>query len=276
MGSLSRTTIQHQDTADTAMPDNQTVTNYSVPNLERSFIIMEHLSQSSEGCTLTELVKFTGFPQNSIFRICRTLGELGYVTRNHENKRFLLTQRILNLAVGAVSPGKNIVPIAAPYLKEIAQKTGETCCLGTIVDTKGVVLAVEDGSHPFRFHIDLGISFHLHTSAPGKAMLATLQDRQSLVNRLEFPSFTKRTITTPTAFLDHLEDVEQCGYGTDREEEFAGQHCIGSAIQTRSGVSACSIWITAPSSRLKVADFPRVGKLIRNACLDIEGKLEYQ
>ncbi|MGB2561210.1 MAG: hypothetical protein ACPIG6_11495, partial [Akkermansiaceae bacterium] len=62
-------------------------------------------------------------------------------------------------------------------------------------------------------------------------------------------------------------------------EEFAGQHCIGSAIclpSCTSGASVCSIWITAPSSRIKTADFPRVGKLIRNACLDIESKLQYQ
>lgn len=253
-------------------------TNYSVPNLERSFIIMEHLGQSGEGCTLTELVKLTGFPQNSIFRICRTLSELGYVSRNHDNKRYQLTQRILNLAVGAVAPGKSILPLASPYLREIARETGETCCLGTIVDTKGVILAVEDGSHPFRFHIDLGISFHLHTSAPGKAMLATLptKEREALAARLAMPSFTDNTITTAPALIEHLDEVQQCGYGVDREEEFAGQHCIGSAIRIPGGGPACSIWITAPTSRLKTADFPRVGKLIRQACLDIESKLEYQ
>ena len=260
-------------------PEQSSKTNYSVPNLERSFLIMEHLGQSSEGCTLTELVKLTGFPQNSIFRICRTLGELGYLSCNQENKRYQLTQRILNLAVGAVSPGKSIVPIASPYLKQIAQETGETCCLGTIVGNKGVVLCVEDGTHPFRFSIDLGISFHLHTSAPGKAMLANHPDKQSIVQNLEFPRFTEETITKPADLLKHLEAVAQCGYGVDREEEFAGQHCIGSAIRSHSGASGgsvCSIWITAPSSRLKVSDFPRVGKLIRNACLDIESKLEYQ
>jgi len=207
------------------------------------------------------------------------LGELGYLTRNQENKRYQLTQRILNLAVGAVSPGKSIVPIAAPYLKQIAQETGETCCLGTIVGNKGVVLAVEDGTHPFRFSIDLGISFHLHTSAPGKAMLAKHPEKESLVKSLELPRFTGETITSPADLLKHLEEVAQCGYGVDREEEFAGQHCIGSAISLpscTSGASVCSIWITAPSSRLKVSDFPRVGKLIRNACLDIESQLEYQ
>ena len=63
---------------------------------------------------------------------------------------------------------------AAPFLKEIAAQTGETCCLGTIVNQRGVVLAVEEGTHAFRFHIDLGTPFALHSSAPGKAMMAKL------------------------------------------------------------------------------------------------------
>ena len=110
-------------------------------------------------------------------------------------------------------------------------------------------------------------------------MLANHPDKQSIVQNLEFPRFTGETITKPADLLKHLEAVAQCGYGVDREEEFAGQHCIGSAIRLpscTSGASVCSIWITAPSSRLKTTDFPRVGKLIRNACLDIESKLEYQ
>ena len=247
---------------------------YSVPNLERSFQIMECLSQSGEGLTLTELVNQTGLPQNSIFRICRTLETLGYLTRDPETKRHHLTQQIINLALGAISPGRSIVSQAAPFLKEIAARTGETCCLGTIVNQRGVVLAVEEGSRAFRFHIDLGTSFALHTSAPGKAMLASLQDREPLVRELTMERFNENTITCHDQFLGHLHEVRKTGYGVDDEEEMQGQRCIGSAIRTNTGVGVCSIWITAPSSRLRQEDFPRIGKLISDACTQIEFKLK--
>jgi DNA-binding IclR family transcriptional regulator len=247
---------------------------YSVPNLERSFLIMECLGQSREGLTLTELVHRTGLPQNSIFRICRTLEMLGYLTRHPETKRHHLTQHIINLALGAISPGKSIVSQAAPFLKEIAGQTGETCCLGTIVKNRGVVLAVEEGSNAFRFHIDLGTPFALHTSAPGKAMMAQLQDRERFVRELSLPAFNEKTITSHDDLLTHLIQVEQAGYGIDDEEELCGQRCVGAAIRTHTGIGVCSIWITAPSSRLKLEDFSSIGLSIYQACQTIEQQLK--
>lgn len=169
--------------------------------------------------TLTELVNQTRLPQNSIFRICRTLGELGYLNRNADTKRFQLTQRILNLALGAVSPGGDILNEAVPKLQLISHETGETCCFGTIANGRGVVLAVEPGNNAFRFHIDLGTSFHLHTAAPGKAMLALMENRMEVIEQMEFPRFTEHTITDQAAFLKHLEEVEAQGYGVDFNEE---------------------------------------------------------
>lgn len=247
---------------------------YSVPNLERSFRIMECLGQSSEGLTLTELVNETGLPQNSIFRICRTLETLGYLTRHPETKRHHLTPQIINLALGAISPGKNIVSLAAPFLKEIASRTGETCCLGTIVKQRGVVLAVEQGSNAFRFHIDLGTTFALHSSAPGKAMLSQLSDLESVVRDLPLDRFNENTITRHEDFLIHLSEVKQNGYGVDDEEELHGQRCVGAAIRTQTGVGVCSIWITAPSSRLKREHFSNIGLTIYQACQTIEQQLK--
>lgn len=254
-----------------------TTAQYSVPNLERSFRILELLGQTNEGHTLTELTQLTGYPQNSIFRICRTLEELGYLKRNESTKKHQLTQRILNLALGAVTPGKNISQVALPYLQKIARETGETTGFGTIVDTRGVVLQVEDGTHSFRFHLDLGMSYSLHASAPGKAMLAAMdpEERKALAQKLDYHIFNENTIQTPEALLEHLETVSNLEYGVDDEEEIFGQRCIGSAIRTPNDSPNCALWITAPSSRLPKEELPRIGRLIRQACLDIEEQLEF-
>ena len=246
---------------------------YSVPNLERAFSIMECLGQTSEGLTLTELVNETQLPQNAVFRICRTLESLGYLTRNPETKRHHLTQQIIHLALGAITPGRSIVNQAAPFLKEIAAQTGETCCLGTIVNDHGVVLAVEEGSNAFRFHIDLGTSFDLHTAAPGKAMMAQLPNREQFVRGLSLNYFNDNTITCHEALLDHLHEVDMQGYGVDNEEEHFGQRCVGAAIQTPHGNGVCAIWITAPASRLLQEDIEAIGQSIRQACQHIEERL---
>ena len=247
---------------------------YSVPNLERSFLILECLGESSQGLTLTELVKQTGLPQNSIFRICRTLEALGYLSRNPDSKRHYLTHKIFRLALGAVRPGKNIVVEAAPFLKEIAAQTGETCCLGTIVNQRGVVLAVEEGTHAFRFHIDLGTPFALHSSAPGKAMMAKLQNKEPFVRELTMECFNDNTLTSHEDLLKHLKQVEKLGYAVDNEEEHYGQRCIGAAIRTQIGIGVCALWITAPTSRIKKQNISRIGQDILQACHNLEEKLQ--
>lgn len=254
-----------------------TATQYSVPNLERSFRILELLGQTNEGLTLTELTQLTRYPQNSIFRICRTLEELGYLKRNESTKKHQLTPRILNLALGAITPGKNISQVAAPYLQKIAKETGETTGFGTIVDTRGVILQVEDGTQSFRFHLDLGMSYPLHTSAPGKAMLAAMEpeERSAIAQKLDYQVFNENTIQTPEALLSHLKAVPNLEYWVDDEEEILGQRCIGAAIRTPKKSPNCALWITAPSSRLPLDELPRIGRLIRQACHDIEEQLEF-
>ncbi len=250
---------------------------YSVPNLERSFRILECLSDSRHGMNLTELVKATGYPNNSVFRICHTLEELGYINRDEVNRTYRISMRILNLALGSVSPGKNIFEIVKPYLEKIAFETGETTCMGTISENHGVVLQVAHGTHPFRFHIDLGASFELHTAAPGKAMLAAMSSvqREAVVKQMNLSKKTTNTITKKMDFLKHLDEVRRVGYGVDDEEDIIGQRCVGVSLKTGSS-PGCSIWITAPISRLSDVELKKAAEFIRSVCHDIEQELNLQ
>jgi DNA-binding IclR family transcriptional regulator len=137
---------------------------------------------------------------------------------------------------------------------------------GTLIGSQGVVLDQALGVHNFKFSIDLGTRFSLHTAAPGKAILALLPQDESdkIISEIEFAAHTPNTLTSASAFKEHLKEVKEQGFGVDCDEEMEGQRCIGAAIVDGRDYPIGAIWMTGPSNRIPKRDFKRLGTL----CLD--------
>ncbi len=251
---------------------------YQVPNLDRALSILELLGASGRPLTLSEMAETLGFPTNSVFRISMTLESRGYVGRDGVTKRYSLTPKLLRLASKG-SGDENLYEKSLDVMRRLRDATKETALLGTLLhaDAEGVVLDHVPSTHPFRFAVDPGTRFVLHTAAPGKAMLAALptDERERIVRQMKFDRFTENTITSASAFLDHLEAVAARGYAFDLAEEREGQHCVGAAIVNAVGYPIASIWITAPSSRQPDAKLDRVGKLVREHADEISSRFGY-
>jgi DNA-binding IclR family transcriptional regulator len=250
---------------------------YSVPNLDRALSILEMLSEFPGGLTLSELAGRLGIPTNSVFRISRTLEERGYLERDEPSKRFFLTQKLLRLSCAPVSGERSLTESALDIMRTLRDEALETVLLGTLSGSEGIVLEQVSGKHPFRFCVDVGVRFELHTAAPGKAMLAALAapERDAILKRMAFTRFNARTITDPSAFRAELERTRAQGYGVDEGEEREGAHCVGSAILNRQGHPVGALWITGPSSRLPASTFTLWGPRVREAARYISEKLGY-
>jgi len=237
---------------------------YIVPNLDRALAMLELLSGRPEGLNVSELSVELGIPKNSAFRIAVTLESRGFLDKSAGTKRYRLTPRLLML--GAVSSTDvNLFEKSVDVMRRLRDETHETALLGTLTGDEGVVLDQALGTHPFKFAVDAGTRFMLHTAAPGKAMLAAMgeDERRQRVRRLSFPRFTPNTITSAEEFLGHLEKVAQRGYGFDLNEEMEGQTCVGAAITGATGSPIAALWITAPSSRIPDGQLDALGSLVK-------------
>jgi DNA-binding IclR family transcriptional regulator len=162
-------------------------------------------------------------------------------------------------------------------MRALREDTLETVLLGTLSGAEGIVIEQISGKHPFRFVVDVGVRFALHTAAPGKAMLSALPpaEAEAIIAQMPFTRFNARTITDADAFRKELQRTRAAGYGIDEGEEREGAHCIGAGILNSLGVPVAAVWVTGPSSRLPIRDFPRVGKRIKDAAAQISAKLGY-
>jgi DNA-binding IclR family transcriptional regulator len=248
---------------------------YSVPNLDRALTILEVLSTTPAGLSLSELAAAIAIPTNSVFRITRTLEERGYLERDEATKRFRLTQKLLRLSCGPAMGERSLSECSHDAMRELREELKETVLLGTLIGAEGVVLDQVPGKHAFRFSVDVGIRFELHTAAPGKAILAALPGSEvdAIMERMPFTRFNSRTITTKPAFLAELRRTLESGYGVDEGEENEGAHCVGAAILNSQRRPVGAVWITGPSSRMPAKEFARLGNRIREAARQISEKL---
>jgi DNA-binding IclR family transcriptional regulator len=236
---------------------------YHVPNLDRALRILEFLAAEPSGCGISEIARRLTLPKNSVFRIVSTLHAHGYLERDPAGKDFRLSRKLLALGYAAIDE-HNLVQKSLDQMRLIRDRTGETTLIGALVGHQGVVLEQIAGSHVVKVLVDIGHRFPLHTAAPGKAMLAFLppDECKAILDEMPFTRFNQNTITDRARFLEELEDVRAKGYAVDRGEEVEGLHCVAAAVFNHRGRPLASIWVTGPSSRLRLEDFPQVGALV--------------
>jgi DNA-binding IclR family transcriptional regulator len=237
---------------------------YIVPNLDRALAMLELLSSRPDGLNVSDLGVELKIPKNSAFRIAVTMENRGFLEKVGTSKRYRLTPRLLVLgAVSVTDP--NFFEKSIDVMRRLRDATGETALIGTITGDEGVVLDQALGTHPFKFSVDAGTRFSLHTAAPGKAMLAILpeEERKVRVGRMKLTRFTANTITDKAKFLSHLKEVEKRGYGFDLCEEIEGQTCIGAAVRSATGGLLGAIWITAPTQRIPDGQLDTIGALVK-------------
>jgi len=251
-------------------------TNYHVPNLVRALKILELLTEHPAGLNTTQITSLLDFPRNSVFRITSTLLESGYLIRDEETKVFQLSQKLLTMGYSALSE-QNLVEKSLGPMRKLRDIIKETVPLGILNGYEGLIIEEIRGLHSFRYVLEPGRKFNLHTSAPGKAIVAFLPDekREEVVKKIKFTVYNERTISNKQDYINVLDQVRKTGYAVDHAEEIEGMHCVGAPIFNRHGYPVAAIWITGPSFRVREKDFKKIGPKVKKTGLRISKALGY-
>ncbi len=242
------------------MPETKEISDsgFSTPGLDRALAVLECLAKRSGGLTQSEIAAELGLTANFVYRTTQSLTAHGYLTRGPD-KRLRLSGKLLRLS----QPVLDDIPLAEaalPAMRWLSEETGEAAHLGILVGTEGLVLERVIGTAPIKFYVERGTRFPVHTSAPGKCMLAFADPgkRGPIIDQLEFEPFHPWTISNRMDFLSCLDQVQREGFATDLGEHLEGHHCLGAPVFERDGTAIASLWITGPSLRL---DEARIGAL---------------
>ncbi|CAB3961895.1 MULTISPECIES: IclR family transcriptional regulator [Burkholderia] len=228
----------------------------AVQVIARAAAVLRALKAHPDGLSLGELAKLLALPRSTVQRIVDALHAENLVIAASLARGVRLGPALLPLAAAAKF---GFVDIARPTLQHISRECGETVDLSLLDADKVVFVDQVRGTHRLRAESDVGISFPLHSSAPGKAMLAAVpkDELEHFREVLRLGKLTPRTIDSWTELDAALAEIRRSGISSDLEENAEGICAIAASLRLPTGEFA-AISIPVPTQRF----------------MDIRGQLE--
>jgi len=245
----------------------------SVAAVLKVFAVLQALSERSE-TGISDLSIRLAMPKATIYRFLHTMKTLGYVRQEADSERYGLTMKVFELGSKALQY-PDLVDLARPHMQLLADKTGETVHLGTLIDSEIIYVHKIDSRHTLGMYSRVGRRAPLHCTAIGKVLLAWEQPerRDRILAGVDFKRYREKTIVEREPFLAELERVKKQGFGEDREEFDDHIRCLGIPIFDRLSQPIAGMSISFPSFRYDEAKAPELVAMLKVASRDISTRL---
>lgn len=228
---------------------------YPLRAVDRVCDILDVLADSGGGATLTEIAAHTGLPKSSAFRYLTALAARSYVERDVDAVNFQLGPAFRPHDARARD---RLATLAQPLLDAARDNFGETLNLGILDGAFVVHVLVAESPHMMRLAARPGERGHVHSTALGKALAATLTSERVtwILTTAGMPGYTDATITELDAFATELDRVRTLGYAIDDAENQEGGRCVAVAVPDIDLVAGISL--SAPAERFPAANVEKV------------------
>ena len=212
---------------------------------------IEYLAQSGP-TGLQDLSNELGLNKSTVHRILNSLICMDYVRQDAETLKYSLSFKFCRIS-NQILAQNSLIDIARPYIKQLAELSGETVHLVQIDHIHAVYIdKVESPRNSVRLVSMVGKSIPLYCSGVGKAMLADMPDEKirSVWEQSEIRKMTEYTITDPARFQEEIREIRRNGYALDNEENEPGVRCIAVSLRSFQGKPSYALSISAPKDRM--------------------------
>ena len=143
---------------------------YAVPALDKGFDVIELLAREIDGLTLNEIARLLGRTSSELFRTLNALCRRGYIGQ-HDGDRYSLTLKLFELA-HRHKPIKSLTAAAAPLMRELVNRSLQSCHLTVFHAGRVMVVAEIDSPERWAFGLKIGAQVGLTDTASGYVLLA--------------------------------------------------------------------------------------------------------
>ena len=246
------------------------------PMVERAFQLLELLSASDEGLTLSELARALNVSKGSLHGLLKTL-EQSEVIEQEDERHFVLGSRVYHLAQAYIQRS-GLRQFALPAMQRLALNTGETICLGK-AEQKGVriIESLVDEEKQAALHISAqrGMRVPLLAVATASCLFASwpVAQREEFLRSHPLPRFTENSITDPEMFLQRVEETARTGVGFDHEEYLNGVNAVAVPINGFGGTQVALLWVVGFASRWSGEALEQAAQHLRSEAMAISTAL---
>ena len=183
-----------------------------VTALARGMEVLRCFSVANPELGTSQIARLTGLPQPTVWRLCHTLLELGYLDAIPGRQTMRPGIRLLGLGQ-AVLLGQPIAELALPHMQAIASRHEGAVSLGARDGLSMIYLQRCQGSAIILADMRVGSRVPLATSATGWAYIAGLgqAERKAVLSELRAER-RENWAEIETKLLDALNDYDSTGY----------------------------------------------------------------
>lgn len=244
-----------------------------INSIKRSYDIINTISKQQQS-GVTKLSETLDLPKSTIHNHLQTLETLGYLVKT--NGEYQLSTRYLQL--GRESRNNNEVFLhGRTVVKDLAEQSNTYNQLVIEENGRGTILLATGWQYehlpPSAQHV-YPTHEHLHTNAPGKAILASLPTGRvaEIIEKHGLVKRTEQTITDEAVLSEALSTIRAQGYAVDCEEMIDGIVGVAAPIKTEEMVYG-AIGAYGPANEMQSALEGDLPELVREKadgiCSDI-------
>ena len=200
--------------------------------LARGLQVLGSFSAQATSLTVSELADRTGLPKATVSRLTYTLGELGFLRRLDDKRRYAPGAAVLALAYPVLA-SLQIRQVAQPYMRELSDYARVNVSLAMLDRDRLVYVetcrttALTTDHRP-----DIGVIWSLTEGAIGRAFLAGLPEaeRTPLVNALRVQD-PERSHLLDDRMRQAFEDYRRDGFCTALAEVRPGLYGVAAPVK---------------------------------------------
>ncbi len=202
--------------------------------------------------TLAQLSRETGVAKSTLHRVCSTMGERGWITRDSGSGNIELGPRVAWLARS--TPASALTAGFHGVARGLIERHNETTCLTMLDGSESVFIAKQETSHQVRLVTSVGSRLPAFASASGRVMLADLPESEvaAMYGSSQLTTPTGRYLGGLAELLQILRAARRHGYAENVDDTALGLHCLAAPVGPPGRVAG-AITLCVPTGRMNDA-----------------------
>jgi DNA-binding IclR family transcriptional regulator len=224
----------------------------AIASLRKGIDVLFLFTEAEPALRLGEIAARLGLPKSTTSRFVSTLRHAGLLTQEPETRRYQLGTRLLALEGALLRAARDLPALARPFLRELADRSGETAHLTERRGSVGVITELVESAHVLRMAPRRGQRVLLHAGALARTILA-FQPRAEIERILRCRPPERLAPGTPGSAATvrrALAETRRLGYAVTLEEINTGACGIAAPIFGRDEWAVGSLGVSGPVSRL--------------------------
>lgn len=201
-----------------------------IQSVAKAMKVLDILNAAPAPLSLAEISSRTGWPKSTVHGLLSTMREYSVVAQD-EDGCYMLGIRLFEYGC-TLSNSWDIVEVAKPFIQHISRTTGQAVFLSILDRGEVITLDRADNKTGLWISAEMGCRLPIHCTSQGKLFLAYMSetDREEILSRKEWRSYTIHTIMSRKELDQELEKIKKLGYSTENGEYKIGLRSVAAPI----------------------------------------------